>query len=80
MNWWLWLPVGVVGALVAILVTGAILGSSPEGKAKAEARDVIASCWKEQERKSNSSSDSRFLAGACERMEADYKTRFGHAP
>ncbi len=62
------------------MVFGAIVGNTPEAKEKARERDAIALCWKEQERKSNTPSQARFIAGACEMMENDFRKKHGRNP
>lgn len=68
------------GGIAAFLIFGASVGSSPEAKARMAAKDAISLCWKEQERKSLAPGTQRFIAGTCEKMEADYRTQFGRNP
>lgn len=68
------------GGVVAFLIFGASVGNSPEAKARMAAKDAIDLCWKEQARKSLTPGGQRFIAGACEKMEADYRTKFGRNP
>lgn len=63
-------------AIILFLGFGFIFGD----KEKQKARDGIDYCWKEQARKSLSSSEAQFLAGACERMESEFQKKYGHAP
>ena len=74
---WLWVPLGLVAAFLAV---GIVNGNSPEGKERARQRDAIDLCWKEQGRKSNSAGSAQFIAGACERMEAEYERKHGSRP
>lgn len=73
----LWVAAGLV---VLFFVIGFIGSNSSEGKAKAQARAAIATCWELQGRKSNDPGTARFAAGACERMEADFRQQYGSAP
>jgi hypothetical protein len=76
-KWWLWLPLGALGAL---LVVGATVGSTPEAKARMQDQLAIDLCWDEQKRPSNEPSEARFIAGTCEKMEADFKSKWGYSP
>jgi hypothetical protein len=57
-----------------------VSGNSPEGKAKDADRAAIRQCWEESKRASLPPSAARLAAGACEGMEASFRTRFGVAP
>lgn len=76
-KWWLWGPVGAVG----LFLTWALMRTpSPEEDAKFKARYAIELCWKQQERKSLDPGAARFVAGACEQMEADFRRKYGVNP
>lgn len=68
------------GAVAAFLIFGATVGNTPEAKARMASKDAISLCWKEQERKSLTPGAQRFVAGACEKMEADYRAKWGRNP
>lgn len=70
----------LIGGVVAFFVFGATVGNTPEAKARIAAQDAIAICWKGYERKSLSPNEQRLIAGACEKMEADYRLKFGRNP
>ena len=74
---WLWIPLGLVAVFLGF---GFVVGNTPEGKERARQREAINLCWGEQGRKSNNAGQSQFIAGACERMEADYTRRWGTRP
>jgi ribosomal protein L40E len=76
-KWWLWVPLGAVAAFLAF---GAVVGNTPEGKQSAQERMAIDLCWSEQSRKSLSSSETRFVAGACEMMEERFRAKWNRAP
>jgi predicted amidophosphoribosyltransferase len=76
-KWWLWIPLGLV---VAFLAYGAILSNTPKGKEKAKARDAIALCWQEHERKSLDANTQRFVASTCEMMEQQFRDKYGVNP
>lgn len=76
-KWWLWAPLGL-GA--AFLTMGAVIGSSPQGQERSRARAAIDLCWEEQERKSLDSGSQRFIAGACEMMESEFRNKYGVNP
>lgn len=74
---WLWIPLGLVAAF---LLFGAIKSNTPEGRAKADARQAIELCWQQQGRKSHDGGTARFIAGACEGMESDFVRKYGVKP
>ena len=43
-------------------------------------RRAIEVCWDEQQRKSLDPAQQRFIAGACESMEAKFVAKYGHKP
>lgn len=65
---------------VVFFIIGYIEGSSPEGKERAKQRDAIAYCWTQQQRKSLEPSTARFVARTCEKMEEDYRQKWGRNP
>lgn len=76
-KWWLWGPLGLV---VAFLAFGAIVGSSPDAMAKSEDRERIDYCWGETKDPTFDAGLSRFVAGACQKMESDFVAKWGHKP
>ncbi len=76
-KWWLWVPLcGFVG----FVVLNALFGGSPERDAKRQARDAIELCWQGQGGKTLDPATQRFAAGACQRMEQDFRARYGVSP
>lgn len=75
--WWAWALGGIVGVFVLFGVIGA---NDHASQAKGNARRGIEACWDEQKRKSLAPGSQRFIAGACEKMENDFRQRFGHSP
>lgn len=77
-----WLIAGAISTslVVAFFMLGANVGSTPEAKEKSNQRGAIDLCWKEQERKSLDPNTKRFVASACEKMEMDFKTKYGVNP
>lgn len=51
-----------------------------ESEQKSMARRSIDTCWEEQKRKSLDPAQQRFIAGACEGMEAKFVAKYGHKP
>jgi hypothetical protein len=41
---------------------------------------AIELCWNEQKRPSLEPGEARFVAAACEKMEADYRAKHGRNP
>lgn len=76
-KWWLWAPLGLVVAFFAIIV---IVGSTPEAMAKADERARIDSCWGETKDPAFNAGTAQFVAGACQKMEADFAGKWGHRP
>lgn len=66
--------------IFALLVFISTLPQSPEDKEKASERGAIDYCWQSYDKKSNSYGQQRFIAGACEKMEADFLTKWGVKP
>jgi hypothetical protein len=71
---WIVLPLAVLVGFIAIA------GRTPASDEKAKLRRAIASCWREQSRKSLAPEQALFIAGACEKMQADYRGRFRAEP
>lgn len=77
---WPWIIGVPVAFFVAFMIFGAILAGSPEGKAKSQARDAISLCWKQQSDKALDPSTQRFVASTCEKMERDFRKKYGVDP
>lgn len=75
--WWLWVLAIPASVFLALMVIAVVDPSTGE---KSDARSAIALCWDEQGRKSNAPGVARFVAGACERMESDFRVRYGVSP
>lgn len=76
-KWWLWLPICAAAVFLAVGFTAA---NSPEGKAKASERMAIELCWHDHDKKSLDPGTKRFVAGACERMESEFRSKWGVNP
>lgn len=76
-KWWLWIPLGGVSI---VLFFGWASAQNPANKERIVAREAISLCWKDQERKSVSPSTQRLMAGVCEKMEADFVSKWGSRP
>jgi len=72
-KWWLWIPLGLIATP---FVVGSMLPDTPERREKQSRREAISACWEEQKRKSLDPSLQRFIAGACEKMESDFRQKF----
>jgi len=62
----------------AFLLSGC--DNSPEAKEKSQKRDAIKVCWSDHDKKSLDDDAKRFIAGVCEKMETDFKTKYGVSP
>lgn len=72
---------GIAGGLFFIFIIYAIqVSNSPEAEAKMKERLAIDWCWEQQGKKSNEPGTSRFIAGACEKMENDFTKKWGVKP
>jgi hypothetical protein len=75
-KWWL-LVIIPVGIFLLLLVIGFLSGPPDE---KSRSRSAISLCWEEQKRKSLDPAMQRFIAGACEKMESDFRTKYNANP
>jgi hypothetical protein len=67
--------------LPVIFVTWALTRTpSPEDMAMTDARYAIEFCWKDQTTKSYTPGTARFVASACEKMERDFRDKYGRNP
>lgn len=74
-------PLILLISLPLIFLTWALTRTpTPDESVRLRESEAIALCWKEQERKSNSPGEARFIAGACEKMEVEFKMKHGRAP
>lgn len=73
---WAW----AILVIIVLLLLLSAYGEDP--KVKESIRDTLAieQCWKEYERKSLAPEEKRFIAGACEKMEAGYRMKHGRNP
>lgn len=71
-----------LGGIVVVVIVGAGVAGviSPQEDVKSRDKGAIDLCWKEQSKKSHDPASSRLLAGACEKMETDFKARYGFSP
>jgi hypothetical protein len=67
-------------AIILLMVIGFFASDAPDGNSRAEARAAIGLCWKEQAKKSLDQGTARFAASVCEKMETDYRARWGGNP
>lgn len=71
----------VVGALILLFVIYAVLHEqTPQEKEMASAGYSIDYCWDEQKKKSIEPELARFVASTCEKMESDFKSKYGRNP
>ena len=72
--------IGFVALIVVYVASMMFLGNDPDVKAKSFDRDVIAQCWTNQGKKSLEPSAARFIAGSCEKLEADFQAKWKVSP
>jgi len=76
-KWWLWIPLALI---LAFLILGLIVGSSPEAQQRQSDRMSIEICNKNQQDPDLDRSTQRFIAEACEKMESDFRIKHGRNP
>lgn len=59
-----------------LLIVTSIIGCDIKDDGRSDARWAIKLCWEDQAKKSNTPSQARFIAGACEMMESDFKKKY----
>ena len=72
--------IGLCAVVVLFLAFGAIVGNTPEGKAKARARAAIDLCHREESSYSGGAAAKSIITGACRKLEDDFRSQFGYAP
>lgn len=77
---WKWLIGVPVGGFAVLMIVGSCAGNTPDGKERAASRQSIDYCWSQQSKKSLDLSAARFAASTCERMESDYRAKWGRNP
>lgn len=77
---WPWIVGVPVALLVAFLGYGFSLSSTPEGQARSADRDAISACWRQQKDPALDPSSQRFVAKTCQKMEADFRTKYDVDP
>lgn len=70
----------LTAVVVAFLSFGAYKASTPEGKEKSRARAAIELCRDRESSYRGSENARNFLSGACEKMEDDFRAKFGVSP
>jgi hypothetical protein len=71
---------GLVAAVAAFLIFGAMVGNTPEGKEKQRARDAIDLCRSNERQWSGGAQAKSVITGACQQLEDDFRSRFGRNP
>ena len=75
-----WIAGILVGGFVLMMVIGTMHNNTPEGRATSDGRMAISLCWQEQGKKSLPPDQARFIAGACEKMERDFREKYNATP
>lgn len=77
-RWWLWAPLGLLAASLAVAVV-----RDPSGQAmttKEKDREEVIKCWNSIDPKSVSTEATRMAAAYCEGLEASFTTKYTHPP
>ena len=77
---WKWLLGVPAGGFALVMIIGTYAGRDPSVVARVAEKDAISYCWEQQARKSLDPATARFAASACERMESDFRTKWGFNP
>lgn len=77
---WKWVLGVPIGGFVLMMIIGSCSGNTPEGESRAASRSAIKACWNEQGRKSLDPAMGRLVASACEKMERDFRDKWGVSP
>jgi lysylphosphatidylglycerol synthetase-like protein (DUF2156 family) len=72
-----WVVVALALAALVIMAYGATKAHTPEGRAKADARERIAQCVKARDDALSDLATRRFMREACQQMENDYRAKWG---
>ena len=77
-RWIIGLPV----AFFAVMMLGSqiIFFFSPEKEALWVDRETIRLCWKEREKGPKENAPAQFTEGQCEKLEFDFKNKWGQNP
>lgn len=73
LKWIIGVPVGAFGLLVLFFLVKNMVDPDPQSAARHQADSAVDLCWQDQAKKSNTPEQARFIAGACEAMEAKAK-------
>lgn len=77
---WKWIfGIPAVG-FILVMIIGSCAGTTPDGKERTASRQAIDYCWSQQSKRSLDPSAARFAASTCERMESDFKAKWGYSP
>lgn len=79
MPWSIKVGIGMFGVVLVILALGH-REPSPAEKEMSSARASIKLCWSDHDRKSLDPATKRFVAGTCEMMEQDFRTKHRRDP
>lgn len=77
---WKWVLGVPVGGFALVMIVGSCAGRDPNVAARVSEKDAISYCWEQQAKKSLDPATARFAASACERMESDFRTKWGFNP
>lgn len=78
-KWWLWIPLGLIFFFFLIGLTANSRGGGASSEVD-RARQVISLCWADYESKSLDPPTKRFAAAACERLENEFRQKYGRNP
>ena len=76
--WIIGLPVAFFAVLM--LASQIMFYFSPDKEAQWVERESIRLCWKEREKGPKENTPAQFTEGQCEKMEFDFKSKWGENP
>lgn len=74
------LMIAATAGFILFLVVSTLAGNKPEAMAMETARGKIKYCWEDQARKVHTPDTARFIAGACEMLEAEFREKYRTNP
>lgn len=72
--------IGLVAALAAFLLFGAVVGNTPEGKEKQRARDVIELCRSDEKAWVGGAGAKSIITNTCQKFEDEFRAKYGRNP
>ncbi|MBC3456316.1 hypothetical protein [Pseudomonas mosselii] len=72
--------IGILVVVIAFFSFGAYKAGTPEGREKSRARQAIEICRDRESTYRGSDGAREIISGACEKLESDFRAKFGVSP